>query len=62
MMDEAVGWIRTFVSPPPNDVVTELESKDLLQAIIVDEVWRAVWSMIEDKALGQDGFPLFFFR
>lgn len=57
-----VGGPGSFVSLPPSDIVSEQENQELIKTVSEEEVRRALWSLIEDRALGSDDFPPIFFR
>lgn len=57
-----VGVIGSFMPPPPSKIVSEQENQELIKPVSKGEVWRALWSLTEDKAPGPDGFPPMFFR
>ena len=64
-LDQDGCWCWVVVasfSHPPSEMVTEQENRDLMGAVIADEVRRVVWSMVEDKVLGPNDFPPLFFR
>lgn len=52
----------SFILPEPISFVTNLENRKLIRIVFIEEIRSTLWSMVEDKASGPDGFPPFFFK